>query len=526
MIRSMIYWVCAIAVTAMGMVACETEEGNIDIPTEQTIECKAGERASLKFEVADKWRIWSDATWCEFMTPAGKVLDMSGERGSHTVTLAIGSQDLKNETSTAHITMKCGNKESIIATVIRAAKELTIKLYDKDNNEIDAINLGYNIHNTFYVEANFRFAAVEFPEWVEFEGGSVAGLPNERIEAKVRIQNNGERERTPITVEDGHKVTFAEVGGDATFDFPIIFEGMGAYSLTFIGPTEKSFDWEVSLDGKQFRQVNDDESVTTFEEYLQYNITAQDNKYEIVTIERAIDRGIPSHRINAEWIAFDKESMRLSVEESLYASTRYGMVLALPMAVYAEIRDDIKGKLIEYDDASGIQLETLRYDYLKYLLIEFKQCDFTERDPYVGMYIYHSITTLEIEPDGYYYADSPSEPNLYNEYGVEEVWIAPMVLPAQGLGEMLRPGIIIDPRIEGWNTESHAEGVATAEVKYKDRVLTIKDNEYYLGENKDEVMSLHFWGPKDSFDEEVYIIFKLNGEAKKLLVVTPPTNAE
>jgi hypothetical protein len=81
-------------------------------------------------------------------------------------------------------------------------------------------------------------------------------------------------------------------------------------------------------------------------------------------------------------------------------------------------------------------------------------------------------------------------------------------------------------RIEGWNTESHAEGLATAEVKYKDRVLTIKDNEYYLGENKDEVMSLHFWGPKDSFDEEVYIIFKLNGEAKKLLVVTPPTNAE
>ena len=44
-----------------------------------------------------------------------------------------------------------------------------------------------------------------------------------------------------------------------------------------------------------------------------------------------------------------------------------------------------------------------------------------------------------------------------------------------------------------------------------------------MGENKDEVMAIHLWGPNDNFDEEVYILFKLDGKAEKLLVVTPPT---
>ena len=55
------------------------------------------------------------------------------------------------------------------------------------------------------------------------------------------------------------------------------------------------------------------------------------------------------------------------------------------------------------------------------------------------------------------------------------------------------------------------------------RLLKISENEYYMGENKDEVMAIHLWGPNDNFDEEVYILFKLDGKAEKLLVVTPPT---
>jgi hypothetical protein len=36
-------------------------------------------------------------------------------------------------------------------------------------------------------------------------------------------------------------------------------------------------------------------------------------------------------------------------------------------------------------------------------------------------------------------------------------------------------------------------------------------------------MALYLWGPKSGWmDEDVYIIFKVDGVAKKLLVVTPP----
>ena len=104
------------------------------------------------------------------------------------------------------------------------------------------------------------------------------------------------------------------------------------------------------------------------------------------------------------------------------------------------------------------------------------------------------------------------------KYGVTEAYTCPFVNSVDGK----RPGIIIDPRIESWTTTSHESGNATAEVWYKDRQLKITENEYYLGENKDERMALHLWGPNDSFNESVYVVFKVDSQARKLLVVTPP----
>ena len=105
------------------------------------------------------------------------------------------------------------------------------------------------------------------------------------------------------------------------------------------------------------------------------------------------------------------------------------------------------------------------------------------------------------------------------EYGVTLAYTCPFVNAVEGK----RPGIIIDPRIEEWTSATQESGRATAELRYKGRLLKISENEYYMGENKDEVMAIHLWGPNDNFDEEVYILFKLDGKAEKLLVVTPPT---
>jgi hypothetical protein len=243
---------------------------------------------------------------------------------------------------------------------------------------------------------------------------------------------------------------------------------------------------------------------------LDFSIAARNNEYVVLLIEKVVDRGIPSHVFDAKWMHFDIENMVLTVDAT--EATRYGMVMALPIGIYNKIRADIAGNIFELDDSAGIELETVKYDYLKYILIEFTQRDFTELGEFESMYIYHSLTTLELPVTKY------TNSAVMAEYGVEEAYTCPFVNSIEGK----RPGIIIDPRIEHWTTATFDEGRASADVYYNGEKLKISEDEYYLGENKDEQMSLHLWGPNDGFVDNVYVVFNVNGAAKKLLVVTPP----
>ena len=131
------------------------------------------------------------------------------------------------------------------------------------------------------------------------------------------------------------------------------------------------------------------------------------------------------------------------------------------------------------------------------------------------MHIYHSITAFDIPATRY-------NSDITDKYGVIEAYIAPFVNSIPGK----IPSIVINPRIEGWNTANYDTGIASAEVWYKDELLKVSDKEYYIGENVDELLSLELSGPKEGFEiggENIYIVFKVNNEAKKLLVVTPPT---
>ena len=208
---------------------------------------------------------------------------------------------------------------------------------------------------------------------------------------------------------------------------------------------------------------------------------------------------------------FDLDAMRLWVDAC--TSPRQGIVMALPIGIYNTIQSDIEGSIFDVDGASGIDLPYISDDYQLYVICEFTQRDFREPEDYEGVYIYHSLTTIEILAEVY---DNSS---AIETYGAEEIFICPFVNSVVGK----KPGIVIDPRIEGWTTLSFDDGIATAEVYHKGAKLKISDDEYYLGENKDEKMALYLWGPKDGWqDENIYIIFKVDGIAKKLLVVTPP----
>lgn len=522
-----------IGVVALFAQSCQ-KEITATVPGAQEIECKAGDNPTVSFTAGDSWQLSSNATWCQFVTSAGNMPEMAGSAGTHTITLNITDENNGNKWSTAEITMKIGGQRGVIATVKRHPKELYMKLTDISEGPQQAFTIGYVDYVPMYIEANFYFAATDIPYWVEVRQldeeteevlgeGSITGVPGVRSLVHLRILNDGDRERYAITKDDGYVIKFSDEDGNANFEFPILYGGMGNNNLTFVGPTEQKYGWEVSLDGKTFRQHDESNSyTTTYPDELCYTITAYNDEYEILYIEKKIERGILSYEVigtNAydkqdekkSWMHFDKEAMTLTIDEG--STTRHGLVMALPRGIYNRIRADIDKNIYDVDGASGIDLPIIHQDYEKYVIIELTQRDFAELEPYEGMYVYHSLTTLEIVASEY------TNDTIMAEYGVAKAYTVPFVNSVEGK----KPGIVIDPRIENWTTLMFEDGNATAEVYHMGEKLKISDDEYYLGENKDENMALYLWGPKSGWQSEpVYIVFKVNGEAKKLLVVTPP----
>ena len=339
----------------------------------------------------------------------------------------------------------------------------------------------------------------------------IVGTANEPLTAYARIIPNGVRECYPIEADDSNSVTFADAEGKVSFNFPVVFDGMGEDKLTFTAPTADTFGWEVSLDGKLFRQVGEtEEETTTIEDALSYTIASRNMEYTALLVEKVIDRGISSYVIGVEWMHFENGTLTVDATDA----TRYGMVIALPNGIYNDIRNNLNDNLFELDYTSGVGLPTLKNDYLKYVIAEFTQHDFSEQGEYEGMYIYHSLTALEIPATPY------TDSAVIAQYGAEEAFAVEFIDPIAGK----RPGIVIDPRIEMWSTATFDQGIASAEVYYKGEKLKVSEGDYYLGENKDEIMALYLWYPTaEPFSEDVYILFKVGDVAKKMLVVTPTT---
>lgn len=523
--------IIAIAVIAILGFACQKEEVG-PIPGAIEKEVKAGEKPTISFSVNGSWSISSDQVWCQFATSGGYLQEMAGGSGIHTITLNITDENNGNQWSTANITMKKDGKKGIIATIKRHPKELYIKLYDITDTPIKVFKLGYVDWTPTRIDGNFRYAATDIPDWVEVavkhENGTIeitnaiSGVPGEQIEVLLRIVNDGEREKNEIKEDDGHKIVLSDENGEHIFEFPITYAGMGKDKLTYIGPTEYYYGWEVSLDGKTFRQSDPVSGTTvTFSDKLEYTITAQDNDYTIVYFEKKIERGIPNYVEYKEsdknsWMHFDKQSQALTIDEHSGAP-RYGMVIALPSKVANNIRGEgFKDDIITTDDSSGIALECVKEDYVQYILAEFVQCDFAERGEYEGMHAYHSITTLEIPCLPY------NDTALAEKYGCEDIFKCDFVNP---VGDK-RPGVIVNPRIENWATANYEDGTATAEVWLGDKPLKMNEGEYYIGENTEERLAIHLWGPNDGWNgQNMVVVFKAYNEVKKILVVTPPAQS-
>jgi hypothetical protein len=514
-----------VAIFATLGISCQREVNTeVTLPDEQIIFCDAGDKPQLSFTAESNWHLSSNALWCNFITPTGEQQEMAGKAGSVTVMLKVSDLNLSTKDTIATITIRMGGKSGTLATVERSAKELYLKLYDADGNITESLELGYESYIESSLEANFEFAAIDLPEWVEVAErdasgkitvtNAISGRAGERKTVLLRIVRDGERENVKISAEDMLLINFANRDRSVSFKYAIVYNGMGKNFLTFTGPTASTFGWEVSLDGKTFRNYDEgDDTTTTFSDELQYKIVSEDNNYHILLIEEHIERGIPSFECFDEgdakrWIEFDKERMTLRINEH-EGKPRYGAVMALPSGIYEELAGNYDA-IFEEDTSAGLMLPTINSDYTKFVLIDFVQHDIYGVKT---MYAYHSLSSLEI------YCEPYANAELATKYGTEAIFKCDFVNPIAGK----TPGVIINPLIEGWDTTGHDKGIAGVEVIHSERTLKVSEGEYYIGDNTDEELSVHLWGPKGGWNgEDVVIVFKINNIAQKVLVVTPP----
>ena len=125
---------CMLLLVAVAtLVACEQkpQTDEIRFPEAVVIECEAGDTPSISFNATAAWQLSSNAIWCNFYTPTGKLQDMSGAIGNHTIMLNISTEGLKDKTTEATITMKMGGRSATIATVRRAAERLMLNIMQR-----------------------------------------------------------------------------------------------------------------------------------------------------------------------------------------------------------------------------------------------------------------------------------------------------------------------------------------------------------------------------------------------------------
>ena len=325
-------WSIALSLfVAIAAVSCGTEEESTpQLPNMQVIKCSAGDRPSFVFTANNNWRLSSDAEWCLFETSGGNFQDISGSAGTHEVKLYISNYQIKDRVTTANITIIMGSKRAVIARVEREPDRYDLKVYDITGTPTDGvITISYKDYTPILIWANFDFVAVEYPDWVDISGGAIVGVAGDQTEARLRIVPDGNRERYPISKDEGHVIVFSSPDGkpEKTFKCQIAYNGMGDEAIAITGPTSDEFGWEVTPDGKSFSQLGADGEVVSFENELRYDIVAHNDIYDIVYVENVIDRGMPSYVIYTDelgdsfnasrWMHFNKQSMHVCTVSSI-----------------------------------------------------------------------------------------------------------------------------------------------------------------------------------------------------------------
>lgn len=352
------------AVAVMGFVACSSSDDDPILPEFpeqiQSVECAVDATANIAFEANMAWQLSSGAAWCTLSVDGIEYLaDVSGAAGSNNVLVKVSDAGQDFIESSADITLSMGGENRVIAKVVRPGKDYILALYSSDGNPMDSIGIASNGSVTFNVVANFAFAAVELPEWMD--------------EPYVVTSDTSEFTKTyTLSVADAFSpfeqsgvISFADEQGNNRFDYRVDYSGMDAAYISVSG--NNSWHWTVSGDGKTFTQAN---SLTGGEVVIEDAVP-----FTVVTRNfdcRYVGMGVNGDKLELldhSWLAVtvddnDASSVKITAEAAPadMAIDRQAYVFAVPAGVY----DDFIARYNNCQDVSFI-------DSTQYVLFEATQ---------------------------------------------------------------------------------------------------------------------------------------------------------
>lgn len=356
--KNFLSWLFISLFAVAGLTACDDDDddtnGAVVFPSKlETITADAGETREITFNASANWSLTSSELWCTF--GEAKEYSLNGSAGEQTITLNIGDEAQSNDAlSLAHITLTYGNESAVLVDVARNARGFEFVIKDTEGNIIDpeagVLEAAYDGFKNYTIEANFRFAATNRPEWVNLKGGSIVGTPNAQTEAGFEF--NDKVASIKYAIEDG-KITFSDEKGLWNKAYNITYKGMNPTAIEVGTPSNDTWNWEVSLDGRTIVHTSGSAGntgeVSTYNKYVPFTVSALNDEYQIVIIDYA-----------AEW----DDWQVMSLEEDLTYNADYTEMI--PAHIVVEDKDRNGNIRMYFQDRSACEIYVLAVSKAKW----------------------------------------------------------------------------------------------------------------------------------------------------------------
>ena len=328
--------------------ACSSDDDDAVAPVfpqVQKLAGEAGDELDFTFEANTNWSLASSAIWCKM--EQGENTDafvLNGQAGKQTIKVKLTDDDASKDLSVAQLVLTMGGQKAAIAEVTRSAAGYSVTVFDEEGNDITETGLvvGYNEYTKFSVQANYRFAVTNTPDWVELEGGFMVGRANENTQGGVMFKEGVKDVKYAISAEEGYSITIASEDGKAVKTIPVRFNGMPTNTMDVTYPTSSPWaNWTVSLDGKTFSQtgsssVADDAQTNTFtfSNFVPFTLKTFGDDFTLVVFQK---QSWGLEPVYERFVTTTGEGGDIRIAVGATTSERECYVYALPTAEYESL---------------------------------------------------------------------------------------------------------------------------------------------------------------------------------------------